>query len=62
MAINEEKVIRMVDNLEMLRFFSGLNRLPKEFYTTLNDEEKAEVIRRYRRRNHLDKPPDYETK
>jgi hypothetical protein len=53
--IDEVKVNKMVSEMEQLKFFNGLNRLPKEFYR-LNDEEKAEAVKRYRMRNGLGGP------
>ena len=38
--------------LEQLKFFNGLNRLPNDFYK-LSDQEKAETIKRYRIKNGL---------
>lgn len=50
--MDNEKIEKMVRELEMLKFFRLLNRLPNDFYK-LTDDEKAEVIRRYRQRNGL---------
>lgn len=50
MKVNEYKVNKMVKELEALKFFNQLYRLPKQFYD-LNDAEKAETIKRYRQRN-----------
>jgi hypothetical protein len=60
--MNEDKVNKMVNELETLIFFSGVQRLPRTFYN-LTSEEQTEVIKRYRRRNGLDKnkPPWRET-
>jgi hypothetical protein len=59
--MNEKKINEMVNSLEMMKFFSGEKRFPKTFYN-LTEEEQKEVVKRYRRRNGLDKPPNYETK
>jgi hypothetical protein len=60
--MNEDKVNKMVNELEALIFFSGSKRVPRSFYN-MTEQEQAEVIRRYRRRNGLDKnkPPWRET-
>lgn len=60
--MNEERIEKMVKEVEVLVFFQRSNRLPNAFYE-LSDEERAEVIKRYRERNGLDKhPPWRETK
>lgn len=59
--MNEERINKMVNELENMIFFSGYKRFPNSFYD-LTDQEQKEVVKRYRRRNGLDKPPDYETK
>jgi len=50
--MDNKKIEKMVRELETLKFFGLLNRLPNDFYK-LTDDEKAEVIRRYRQRNNL---------
>lgn len=50
MTIDEKRVNKMVNELESLKFFNQLYRLPRQFYD-LNDAEKAETIKRYRQRN-----------
>lgn len=56
--MNKDKIDKVVSEMEMLKFFKA-DRLPKSFYE-LNDEEKAEAIKTYRRRNGLDKHRPYE--
>jgi hypothetical protein len=51
--MDEKKVNDVVNAMETMKFFSQLNRFPNEFYK-LNDKEKAEAVKRYRRRNGLD--------
>ena len=45
-----DKIEKMVQELETAARLNGLNVFPQGFYTKLNDDERAEVIRIYRNR------------
>ena len=53
-----EKVNKVVNGMETMKFFK-VERLPKEFYE-LTDQEKAEAVKIYRWRNHLNHGRPYE--
>lgn len=55
---NKQKVNAVVNAMETMKFFK-VQRLPKEFYE-LNDEERSEAVKIYRRRSGLNKGRPYE--
>lgn len=59
--MNEDKIEKWVKQLAASSYRRRLEYLPRGFYRELNDQEKAEVLRRYK--DQVRKfPPRYETK
>lgn len=50
MELREDKIVKVLNEMSISNFCYRFTKLPNSFYSELNDQEKAEVIKRFKGR------------